>query len=372
MVEYFTMHEEEPFRLTPVDFDLPEIGSLGDRLESKFILPRHQPEELNTNPIYMKDYSKDEYIKPLEYDLSKYMTSPKMRLGSKEDEFSLNIIKLDRQHENLEKNDIYAPLMGKLSLNSIINDPATLVSKPNSLSNTMPSWLRQSSLQSPISYVELGTITPEDLPNLALPILEFIEDTQPHIIIGCDRGGRLFSIAIHAAWQNTRDGQPFPTVDGKIHFARVSKSEDEGVLQEKVDHIVANAKKQASQKGIELPDDEQLRVMFVDDWVIGSGTMRLAQRLVKKHGAKTYFAVMCGNKADATGQPDLHTNVSWHDRPEEIGVNYLSSLYELTDGTVNQRQEVIAVRGEEAIRNRKRIQSAAKSLQKVVELEKVA
>lgn len=230
-------------------------------------------------------------------------------------------------------------------LNSIIRDPTSLVPRPSSLSNTIPSWLRQSSFQSPLSYVELGVITPEDLPNLALPILEFIEDTQPHLVIGCDRGGRLFSLAIHAAWQRTRDGQSFPTIDGKIHFARVSKSEDEGVLQEKVDQIVASVKKEASQRGIELPDDEQLRVMFVDDWIIGGGTMRLAQRLVKKHGAKAYFAVMCGNGADATGQPD---------------------------GTVTQKQEVIAVRGKEAVSNRKRIQSAAKTLQKVVELEKVA
>jgi hypoxanthine phosphoribosyltransferase len=113
-------------------------------------------------------------------------------------------------------------------------------------------------------------------------------------------------------------------------------------------------------------------VLFVDDWVIGGDTMRLAQRLMKKHGAETYFAVMCGEGADATGQANLQTNVSWHDRPEEIGVNYLSTLHEDKDGNVSQKQEVIAVRSKEAIDNRRRIQAAAKALPKIRVLEKVA
>jgi hypothetical protein len=100
--------------------------------------------------------------------------------------------------------------------------------------------------------------------------------------------------------------------------------------------------------------------------------MRLAQRLMKKHNAQTYFAVMCGEGADATGKSDLHTHVSWHDRPEEIGVNYLSTLQQNCDGSVTQKQEVIAVRSIEAIRNRQRIQKAAKQLTPVRVLAEVA
>jgi len=352
--------EDRPEKLMK-DLSPLTLGSFGDEPDYFLTLPKLYNEDI---------FSKDKLIIPNEIKITEYIKDyPEKRFSSIEDDLSINIIELNKNYENLEKKDIYAPLMGKLALNSIIKNPNNLISKP-SLGNT-PAWLGQSSLQSSLRYVELGSIKPEDLPNLALPILEFIEDTQPHIIIGCDRGGRLFSLAIHAAWQQTRDCQRFPTIDSKIHFARVSKSEDENVLQEKVDHIVASAKQMATQRGIELPDDEQLRVMFVDDWVIGGGTMRLAQRLMKKHGAKTYFAVMCGNGADATGQSNLHTNVAWHDRPEEIGINYLSSLYENPDGTVVQRQEVLAVHGKEAIRNRKRIQAAAKVLQKVVQLEQV-
>lgn len=361
------MNEEQLVRFAFKDIDPFDIESFGDEPENLLNLLKLSDKEI---------YSKNQLRIPNEIKLTEYIDPypnkdyNDKRLGREEDNLSLNI-KQNNNYKNIEKDDIYAPQLGKLSINSFIKDPLSLVTKPNSLGSTL-SWLRQSSFQSSFSFVELGAaLQPEDLPNLALPILEFIEDTQPHIIIGCDRGGRLFSLAIHAAWQHTRDGQLFPTIDGKIHFARISQSENTDVLQDKVDEIVVSAKQMAAQRGNAI-DDEQLRVMFVDDWVIGGGTMRLAQRLVNKYGAKTYFAVMCGEGANVSGQPNLHTTVSWHDRPEEIGVNYLSSLFEKADGSVTQRQEVVAVRGEEAIRNRRRIQTAAKALSKVATLEEVA
>lgn len=195
------------------------------------------------------------------------------------------------------------------------------------------------------------------------------QETKPHIVVGCDRGGRLFGLALHATWRTTRDGEPFPTLDGKVHFARVSKTEDIEVLQEKIDQIVTSSEQIGAQRGNEIVADEQLRVLFIDDWVIGGGTMRIARRLMEKHGAKTYFAVMCGDGADASGQANLHTNVSWHDRPEEIGVNYLSTIYENPDGSATCHQEVVAVRAKEAITNRKRIFEAAKILSPVVKEE---
>jgi adenine/guanine phosphoribosyltransferase-like PRPP-binding protein len=351
------MNEEDRFQPYFGDYDFLKEKPIEDDFQLLHVIPKNKNELIIPDKLYLKDYIKY----PEENSYRDYYEEPLQ-----------NIIQLPRYNENIEKKQIYEPLLGKLSLNSIIKDPLTLVPKPSSFSIKTPSWLSQNSLQSSLGYYELGALQPEDLPELTLPILDLIEDTQPHIVIGCDRGGRLFGLAIHAAWGQTRDGQPFPTLDSKLHFARISKSEDADVLQDKVDQIVASAKQLGAQRGNELADDEQLRVLFVDDWVIGGGTMRLAQRLMKKHGAKTYFAVMCGEGADATGQANLHTNVSWHDRPEEIGVNYLSTLQEDEDGNVTQKQEVIAVRGKEAISNRKRIHTAAKALAKVRVLEKVA
>ena len=112
-------------------------------------------------------------------------------------------------------------------------------------------------------------LQPEDLPEMALPVLEFMEGIEPHIVIGCDRGGRLFGLAMHAAWGQTREGKAFPTLDGKLHFARVSKLEDPDVLQEKIDQIVAISEQFGKQRGNEHAEGEQLKVLFIDDWVIG-------------------------------------------------------------------------------------------------------
>jgi len=277
-------------------------------------------------------------------------------------------LRYDRGHVKSKSPNQFMP-----TIQNFRQTPPSKWHDPDSKPLPLPPWpLNSSNLRPSVGYIDFDKTKPEDLPEMALPILEFMEDVQPHIVIGCDRGGRLFGLAVHAAWQQTREGKPFPTLDGKLHFARVSKSEDSDILQEKIDRIVASSKQFGKQRGNEVTEGEQLRVLFIDDWVLGGGTMRLAQRMMDKHGAQTYFAVMCGDGADATGQANLHTNVSWHDRPEEIGVNYLSTIQENPDGTVSQQQEVIAVHSSEAIRNRRRIQRAAKALQRVRILEKVA
>lgn len=213
------------------------------------------------------------------------------------------------------------------------------------------------------SYIDLQALRPEDLPELTLPVLEFIEQIQPHIVIGCDRGGRLFSLALHAAWRHTRGATPFPTIDGKIHFARISKSEDEEVLQESVDRIVEQCLVFGKQRGNVVKEGEQLRVLYVDDWVVGGGTKRLAKRLMKKHQAQTYFAVMSGNDADVSGDASRSSgSVSWHDSPAEIGVNYLSSVAVNTDGSVTERLKAQPVRGRAAQVNRQKIQAASRNL----------
>lgn len=237
-------------------------------------------------------------------------------------------------------------ILGSLTSNSQMNQPTRLSGINLGL----------------LSMVELGALRPEDLPELALPVIEFIDSMKPHIVIGCDRGGRLFALAIHATWGKIHEEESFPSLDGKIHFARISKSEDPLVLQEKVDEIVEKSIEFGRHKGRSVEDGEELRVLFVDDWVIGGGTMELAKSLVEKYGAKAYFAVMCGGGADTTGNPKRQTNVSWHDRPEEIGVNYFSGIALDENGDIVQTQKVIAVRAEAAVNNRRRIQVAARKI----------
>ncbi len=242
-----------------------------------------------------------------------------------------------------------------IALSSLINQTPRPRSNPSI-------WLNPVINQNNYDYPSYNALGPEDLPRLAQHIIDFIQETQPHIVIGCDRGGRLFGLAVHTTWQETMGGQPFPTLDGKLHFARISKSEDEDVLQEKIDDIVARTVEFGRQRGKTVEEDEQLRVLSIDDWVIGGGTKLLAKRLMTSHGAKAYFAVMCGEGADATGQFDQQTFVTWHDHPDEIGVNYLSTVAEDADGNVIQQQEVVAVRGDKAVKNRRKIHEAARNL----------
>lgn len=360
---------EEGTRLADliVDYDLLGEKPVMDLPENGLFIPRSKEDLYNKTPI---DYLDPYLIKPKRYENIKSLENINYyndTLVSRENYIDLSSIddsKLLHFKDYPPKSELIGRTIGQL----VIQD---LILKPKSNYNSSLPISLFNSQKSLIDF-ELGATKPEDLPEMALPILEFMDDVQPHIVIGCDRGGRLFGLAMHAAWRETRGGQAFPTLDGKLHFARVSKSEDPDVLQEKIDEIVDASKQFGKQRGNQLGDDEQLRVLFVDDWVIRGGTMRLAQRLMEKHGAQTYFAVMCGEGADATGAQDLKTRVSWHDRPEEIGVNYLSTFHENSDGTVTQKQEVLAVRGEEAIRNRQRIQQAAKELVRVRVLAEVA
>lgn len=180
--------------------------------------------------------------------------------------------------------------------------------------------------------------TIEDLPEMALPVLEFMDQVKPHIVVGCDRGGRLFSLAMHATWREMHKDQPFPTLDGKIHFTRVSKSESELELQKQMDTIVAQSKKHGTRRGNTVAEDEQLRILFVDDWVIGGGTKRLTERLAARHNAQSFFAVMVGGGADVSGRPSSGIDgLGWNDDSNEVGVNYFSPFSNLPDGSWNER-----------------------------------
>ncbi len=329
--EFITLRmQEDVNNYTDYKYDKPNL---------KMPIPNKEKLSLNISPLLLED------------DIGKEQNI----------DFLVNEFML-LQDKNIEpKFELLSRPLGKLTIQDFTQKPQIKHNKYMSSSSSSLLGV-ENAQQLSSGYPDLGAIKPEDLPEIALPILEFLEDVQPHIVIGCDRGGRLFGLAMHAAWRRTRDGQPFPTLDGKLYFARVSMSEDRDILQGKIDGIVEASKQLGKQRGNEVADGEKLRVLFVDDWVIGGSTLRLAHRLMEKHNSQTYFAVMCGEGADATGKRDLQTHVNWHDKPEEIGVNYLSTLELNPDGTVTQNQEVIAVRTAEAVRNRQRIQEAARKL----------
>lgn len=160
----------------------------------------------------------------------------------------------------------------------------------------------------------------------AIPVVNYLRDEQPHIVIGCDRGGRLFSLAIKAMWGELMGNHPFPTLDSSINFARISakegsKSEAHKERMRRRVHDIVTANRGEY--------NEQLRVLFVDDF-IGKGRVKaLATELVADLDVTPSFAVMWRSKAELTSA-DVYGNEgnlpkmgeSGLDRPIDLGFDY--------------------------------------------------
>lgn len=168
-----------------------------------------------------------------------------------------------------------------------------------------------------------GELTPADLAQMAVPVAAYITQTQPDIVVGCDRGGRLYSLAVYSFWNERHPKKRFPTFDGKMHFARLSTAVNNDAIDRSVRRIVKQSRKQAkiTEKSV---NGEQPRILFIDDW-INSGATRehiidSLDRLGLKDRVTVNFAVMCGGNADVSG--GKKGNPSWHDDPNVIGIDY--------------------------------------------------
>ncbi|OGM59037.1 hypothetical protein A3A75_05195 [Candidatus Woesebacteria bacterium RIFCSPLOWO2_01_FULL_39_10] len=170
-----------------------------------------------------------------------------------------------------------------------------------------------------------GTITMADLPVMAVPVVGFIDQTQPDIVVGCDRGARLYAIAVHAMWSKLKSGQErFPTLDSTMHFARLSTSLGTDVTSAALFRIVEKSTRESERHGKDI-NGNRLRIMFIDDWVSSGATRGQIMESLDAIGLldKTdiNFAVMCGESADVSGS-SRRVSVPWQDNPPYIGVNY--------------------------------------------------
>lgn len=124
------------------------------------------------------------------------------------------------------------------------------------------------------------------------------------------------------------------------------------------------ARAQAERRGVDL-DQEQLRVLFIDDWVNGGGTRRITDNLASLYDAQTYFAVMRGDRADVSGwEGENWAKPAWTDMPHMIGVNYTSVVHVDDELGLSQTDTVVAIRNGDSIGLRKRLHKAAKKLPK--------
>lgn len=167
-------------------------------------------------------------------------------------------------------------------------------------------------------------ITPKDLVQMSVPVIKYIYHTRPDVVIGCDRGGRLFSLAVHSTWRELSDAVGrFPTGDNMLRFARLSKSVSEWDFGDKLISTILASNQEAYRRG-KKDNSDTPHYMFIDDWVATGETRRRIYSALDDYnlsGVKTSFAVMCGSGGDVTGNRNNGT-VDWSDDENKIGIAY--------------------------------------------------
>jgi hypothetical protein len=197
----------------------------------------------------------------------------------------------------------------------------------------------------PLSPTEPYPVTESTVVHIARPIVEYLHENPVDAAIAADRGGRLLALAIHFSWPHRYPGEPFPTVDGSIHFVRNSLSAHRR-LDQALDTTLTVAL-EASKK-----PTEQQSVLFIDDWV-GSGStfsrfaksaIGLGLKLDNLHAATLNGANLNMLECDCESCKSNRSNKkylisrhivgdvlslgsNWNDNPEVIGIGYTEGIF---------------------------------------------
>jgi len=205
---------------------------------------------------------------------------------------------------------------------------------------------------------DTASITADNIGEFALPIVEYIRQTQPDYVVASDRGARLLGLAVFGLY--TKLYGKFPTSDGTLRFRRFSKSNTQEATEQHLQTLVDEM----------LWYKKRPTVLVLDDWVCSGGTKRLAQEVFDKLGKgriKVKFGVLIGSGADISGHSGqtlgFGGTTDWHDDSNIIGVRY--------DGASKIRAH--SVRSKQAINYRIRMsEGIGKLVKKIVEEGKEA
>jgi len=149
----------------------------------------------------------------------------------------------------------------------------------------------------------------EDLPYITRPIVEYLHERRPAAAIAADRDGRLVAYGVWQGWKRHYPGEPFPTEDHKIHFARVtSRSARYRSVEQVVHFTLARAGVERgwahAHKG--QPEAEPPNILFIDDWPVEGGVIGRFVNAAERYGlparAITY-ATMCGEAIASLRHP---------------------------------------------------------------------
>lgn len=193
-------------------------------------------------------------------------------------------------------------------------------------------------------------VTIEDLPQMALPVVGFIGKTQPDIVVGCDRGARFYAIAVYALWGRLRRIK-FPTLDAKMHYARLSTSLRLEITAQALSRIITRSKIEAKAQNKKI-NGSRPRILFIDDLIDTGATRDQILRSLSYIGVRdevdVNFAVMCGQFADVSGH-NTWVFVPGQRTTSLIGVDYTKD----GDPIVIRTKEVLEVRAKLHLSTRK-------------------
>ncbi|HEU4966644.1 MAG TPA: hypothetical protein VFT53_04135 [Candidatus Saccharimonadales bacterium] len=91
------------------------------------------------------------------------------------------------------------------------------------------------------SDLRYGPIGIEEMPYLSAPVVEMIREEMPDMVMAADRGGRILGLSVYGVWQASYPSVPFPTIDSKLHFGRVSKRIDNDAVRNVIRHTLSSS-----------------------------------------------------------------------------------------------------------------------------------
>lgn len=165
----------------------------------------------------------------------------------------------------------------------------------------------------PIIIKDNYRVTPENLPRLVYPFVEYINQTEPDYILACDRGARFIGIAVHALYQRIYGA--LPTHDRSIHFKKISQS----VPFDEIKKSLAPDIK----KLLKVTDSPH---MFILDDIVHTGkTKDLAYNAISELSEsriKITYGAIYGEGIDVVGSNDEPMCLEWLNNENLIGIDY--------------------------------------------------
>lgn len=181
-----------------------------------------------------------------------------------------------------------------------------------------------------------SSVNTNNLPEIAEAVVERIRAEMPELIIAADRGARYFGLAVYNCWRARYPDVPFPTIDGKLQFGRISRAIDEGPRQRLIDDILnrSGVRAEILQRRAE-GNQRPVRIWLLDDWIGMGRTINMMARALENSGpyragrdfAYTHITMVGDYHGDSrcrhiVAAPTRCAGSSWDNEGQAIGVSF--------------------------------------------------